>query len=74
MLRKQSTRLAQGVDELRHVTGGCPATIYEFAGGSVAYFAPDAPDVAEAGELKGDALAAARRVLDEMGVSGGNAA
>ena len=39
--------------------------IYEFADGSVAYFAPDAPDFAEARELKGDDLAAAQRVLDE---------
>ena len=40
------------------------ANIYQFACGSVAYFAPDAPDFQEAGELKGDALDKALRVLD----------
>ena len=63
VLQEQSRRLVRGVDELRHATGGCAATIYEFADGSVAFFAPDAPDFAEAGELKDDELAAARRVL-----------
>ena len=46
------------------------ATIYEFAGGSVAYFAPDAPDFREAGELKGADLAVAQRVLSQRGVQG----
>ena len=36
VLREQSTRLAQGVTELHHVTGGCAATVYEFADGSAA--------------------------------------
>ena len=63
VLQKQSTRLARGLDELHHVTGGCAATVYEFANGSVAYFAPDAPDFVEAWELMDDELAAARRVL-----------
>ena len=44
------------------------STIYEFAGGSVAYFAPDAPAFQEAGELKGDALAAVPRILNGSGV------
>ena len=55
--------MARGLDELHYVTGGCAASIYEFADGSVAYFAPEAPDFVEAGELKDDDLAAARRVL-----------
>ena len=63
VLREQAIRLVQRVDKLRHATGGCAATIYEFADGSVAYFAPEAPDFAEAGELKHDEPAAARRVL-----------
>ena len=67
-------RYAKGVDELRDATGGRTAIIYEFAGGSVAYFAPDAPDFQEAGELKGDALAAAQQVFDARGVSAGMAA
>ena len=58
-------RYAKGVDELRDATGGRTAIIYEFAGGSVAYFAPDAPDFAKAGELKGDALGKALRVLSQ---------
>ena len=74
VLREQSRRFVRGVDELRHATGGCAATIYEFAGGSVAYFAPEASDFAEAGELKDDELAAAQRILDERGMPGGMAA
>jgi len=66
-------RYAKGVDELLETTGSRPATIYEYHAGSVAYFAPDAPDFAEAGELKGDALTTARRILDERGLPGGNA-
>ena len=74
ILRKQATRMARGLDELRHATGGCTATVYEFAGGSVAYFAPDAPAFVEAGELKGADLAAVLRILDERGMPGGMAA
>ena len=54
-------------------TGGRTANIYQFACGSVAYFAPDAPDFQEAGELKGDDLARALWVLDARGVPGGKA-
>ena len=64
VLTREAKRYAKGVDELRDATGGCAATIYQFGCGSVAYFAPDAPDFQEAGELKGDDLAAAQRVLD----------
>ena len=42
--------------------------IYQFSCGSVAYFAPDAPDFQEAGELKGDDLAKAVRILNGSGV------
>ena len=73
VLRKECRRYAKGVDELLDATGGRTANIYEFAVASVAYFAPDAADFAEAGELKGDDLAAAQRILDERGMSGGNA-
>ena len=59
---------AKGVDELRHATGGRTANIYQFACGSVAYFAPDATDFQEAGELKGDDLAKAVRILNRSGV------
>ena len=69
VLRQEARRLAKGVDELREATGGCAATIYQFACGSVAFFAPDAPDFQEAGELKGDDLARALRVLDASGIS-----
>ena len=74
VLQEQSVRLVRGIDELRHATGDCTASIYEFAGGSVAYFAPDAPDFDEAGELKGADLAAVLRILDERGLGGGMAA
>ena len=73
LLEQVQTTCVRGIGELHHVTGGCAATVYEFADGSVAYFAPEAPDFAEAGELKDDELAAGRRVLDGRGVSGGNA-
>ena len=74
VLQEQAVRLLRGVDELHHATGGCTATVYEFVGGSVAYFAPDAPDFIEAGELKGADLAQAQRIFDERSVAGGNAA
>ena len=70
VLTQEARRLAKGVDELRDATGGRTANIYQFACGSVAYSAPDAPDFAEAGELKGDDLAAAQRILDERGIPG----
>ena len=73
VLTQEARRIAKGVDELRDATGGRRANIYQFACGSVAYFAPDVPDFCEAGELKGDGLAAAQRILDERGMSGGNA-
>ena len=44
------------------------ANIYQFACGSVAYFAPDATDFQEAAELKGDDLAKAVRILNRSGV------
>ena len=64
VLTQEVRRLAKGVDELLDATGGCAATIYQFACGSVAYFAPDAPDFQEAGELKGDALDKAVCILE----------
>lgn len=73
VLQEQSVCFVRGVDELRHATGGCTATVYEFAGGSVAYFASEAPDFAEAGELKGADFAQAQRILDERGMPGGMA-
>ena len=72
VLRQECRRYAKRVDELLDATGGRTANIYEFAGGSVAYFAPDAPDFSEAGELTDECLASAQRILDEREVSGGN--
>ena len=72
VLRQECRRYAKGVDELLGATGGWPATIYEYADGSAAYFAPDAADFAKTGELKGKELAAAQRILDERGLPGGN--
>ena len=69
VLTQEARRIAKGVDEMRHATGGRTANIYQFVDGSVAYFAPDAPDFCEAGELKCDELAAALLVFDERGVS-----
>ena len=70
VLTQEARRLVKGVDELQDATGGRTANIYQFACGSVAYFAPDATDFQEAGELKGDDLAAAQRVLGAREVSG----
>ena len=68
VLTQEARRLAKGVDELRDATGGRTANIYQFACGSVAYFASDAPDFQEAGELKGDDLTKAVRILNGSGV------
>ena len=65
VLRQECRWYAKGVDELPEATGGRPAMIYEFADGSLAYFAPDAPDFAEAGELKGDTVIATA-ILDRL--------
>ena len=67
VLRRECGRYAKGVDELPDATTGRPAIIYEFADGSVAYFAPDAPDFREAGELADESLSAAQRVLAVRG-------
>ncbi len=66
VLTQEARRLVKGVDDLLDATGGRTANIYEFADGSVAYFAPDAPDFQEAGEMKDDNLAAAQRILDSL--------
>ena len=68
VLGQEARRLVKGVDDLRDATGGRTTNIYQFACGSVAYFAPDAPDFQEAGELKGDDLAKAVRILNRSGV------
>ena len=65
VLTQEARRLTKGVDELRDATGGWTANIYQFSDGSAAYFAPDAPDFQEAGELKGDDLTAAQRIFDD---------
>ena len=69
VLTQESRRFAKGVDELGEATGGRTANIYEYHAGSVAYFAPEAPDFAEAGGLTSDDLAAAQRILDDRGIS-----
>ena len=66
VLTQEARRFVKGVDELQDATGGRTANVYQFADGSATYFAPDAPDFQVAGELKGDDLTAAQRVLDEM--------
>ena len=73
VLTQEARRIVKGVNELLEATGGWTAIIYEYHAGSVAYFAPEAPDFCEAGELKGEVLASAQRILDERGMSGGNA-
>ena len=66
VLTQEARRLTKGVDELRDATGGRTATIYQFACGSVAYFALDAPDFQEAGEMKDEGLAKAVLILESL--------
>ena len=73
VLTQEARRLAKGVNDLLEATGGWTAIIYEYHAGSVAYFAPEAPDFCEAGELKGEVHASAQCILDERGMSRGNA-
>ena len=49
VLHREARRIAKDVTDLDGVTGGCIATVYQFADGSVAYFALDAPAVAGGG-------------------------
>ena len=69
VFKQECRRYVKGVDELLGATDGRMATVYEFADESIAYFAPDAPDFQESGELKGADLTAAQRVFDERGGS-----
>ena len=71
VLRQECRRCAKGVDELLDATGGWTANIYEFADESIAYFAPEATDFREAGELTDEYLAAAQRILDDRGIPSG---
>ena len=52
----EARRIARGVTGVPEATGGRPATLHQFAGGSVAYFAMDAPAWREADEIAGRAL------------------
>jgi len=61
----RSAAVREGVDDLPEAMGGRTAIIYEYHAGSVAYFAPEAPDFCEAGELKGEDIATTQRILDE---------
>ena len=53
VLHREARRIAKDVTDLDGVTGGCIATVYQFADGSVAYFALDAPAWREADEIAG---------------------
>ena len=53
VLHREARRIARDVTDLDGVTGGCIATVYQFADGSVAYFALDAPAWREADEIAG---------------------
>ena len=68
VLHREASRIAKDVTDLDGVTGGCIATVYQFADGSVAYFALDAPAWREAGEIAGRALARALRILETRGL------
>ncbi len=68
VLHREARRIARDVTDLDGVTGGCIATVYQFADGSVAYFALDAPAWREADEIAGWALARALRILETRGL------
>ena len=68
VLHREARRIAKDVTALDGVTGGCIATVYQFADGSVAYFALDAPAWREADEIAGRALARALRILETRGL------
>ena len=61
VLTQEAQRIAKGVDDLRDATGGRMANIYQFSDGSAAYFAPDAPNFQEAGEVSGAVVERYRR-------------
>ena len=52
---------SEGCGRPADLTGGRTANIYQFACGAVAYFAPDAPDFQEAGEVSGAVVERYRR-------------
>ena len=68
VLHREARRIAKDVTDLDGVRGGCIATVYQFADGSVAYFALDAPAWREADEIAGRALARALRILETRGL------
>ena len=68
VLHREARRIARDVTDLDGVTGGCIATVYQFADGSVAYFALDAPAWREADETAGWPLARALRILETRGL------
>ena len=68
VLHREAWRSARDVTRLSEATGSCAATVYQFADGSVAYFALDAPSWQEADEVTGRALERALRALGAWGV------
>ena len=65
---EEAIATAAEVTELTDATAGCTAILYKFLDGSVGYLAPDAPYWQEAGEVTGQALERASRILEERGV------
>ena len=72
-LRQEARCFAREITELRHATGGCAATIYQFLDGSVGYLAPDAPMWREAGDLTDQEVDTALEILQRRGIPGGKA-
>ena len=64
VLQKEGRRVAREVTGIPEVTGGCPATIYQFLDGSVGYFALGTLPWQEAGEITGEALLKFKRMFD----------
>ena len=71
-LREESVLIVPDTGELGGLTGGVRAAVFRFFDGSVGYFAQDAPDWREAGEVTGVVgLERAERVLSAVGRPGG---
>ena len=64
VMHKEARGIAREVDELPEVTGGISATLYQFADGSVGYFALAAPPWQEAGEITGVGFEQALLILE----------
>ena len=67
VLNKEARRIARDAEQLPEAAGAGSATLYQFADGSVGYFALEAPPWQEAGEITGEGLERALPILENRG-------